>query len=241
MSERFFLATPPSTPHATEARLEGDEARHLSRVLRANVDDAIRVFDGRGSEWMAVIRAIGRDRVDLALGERVVGEPPGRGTDIRLSIAAALPKGDRQKWMVEKLTELGVERLVPLCTHRGVAEATPAAVERLRRTVIEACKQCGRNTLMEIADPATVARCLSQKPPAVAGLIADPAGSFAAAALESIGGEAIVLVGPEGGFTAEERAAAVAAGFTPVSLGPYILRIETAAVAIAAAAAASPP
>jgi 16S rRNA (uracil1498-N3)-methyltransferase len=94
---------------------------------------------------------------------------------------------------------------------------------------------------MEIAEPATVERCLSQKPAGVAGLLADPEGSSAAAVVESIGGEAIALVGPEGGFTDRERAAAIAAGFTPVSLGPYILRVETAAVAIAATVAARPP
>lgn len=240
MSERFFLTTPPSMPQATEARLEGDEARHLARVLRAKVGDEIRVFDGRGSEWTAVIRTIGRDRIDLSLGEPIASEPLGRYADTAVSIAAALPKGDRQKWMVEKLTELGVARLVPLGTDRGVAEATAAAVERLRRTVIEACKQCGRSTLMEIADPVTVEGCLAQKPADAAGLLADPAGSSAAAVLASIGGAAIALVGPEGGFTDRERAEAIAAGFTPVSLGPYILRVETAAVAIAATMAARP-
>jgi 16S rRNA (uracil1498-N3)-methyltransferase len=237
MSERFFLAVAPRGPTAS---LVGDEARHLARVLRAKVGETVRVFDGSGTEWPARIDSIGRDRVDLILGEPFVQtETSGRS----LTLAVALPKGDRQKWMVEKLTELGVARLVPLVTSRGVAEATPAAIERLKRSVIEACKQCGRSTLLEIAEPRPLAACVAEKPPGSPGLVADPGGIPVADAVYSAsakqGADMIALVGPEGGFTDEEFAAAVEAGFTAVSLGRHVLRIETAAIAVAAVVAAT--
>jgi 16S rRNA (uracil1498-N3)-methyltransferase len=227
MSERFYLAAPPQ---AGRAALVGDEARHLSRVLRARIGDEVRVFDGRGGEWIARVAAIGRDDVALDLGPPVPGRPaPGRS----LTLAVALPKGDRQKWLVEKLTELGVARLVPLLTARGVAEATPSAVERLHRGVIEACKQCGRNTLMEIGEPTTL-ESLAARHPDARRLIAHPDGEplpgGCAAATQAI----VAAVGPEGGFTDDELAAAAQHAFSRVSLGPLILRIETAAIALAA-------
>ena len=121
MSERFFLSTSPRDGRAV---LDGDEARHLARVLRCAVGDTIRVFDGTGTEWPARVASIARDQVIVELGEPIGDEPP---PGVRLTVAVALPKGERQKWLVEKLTELGTGRLVPLVTTRGVAEPTPAA------------------------------------------------------------------------------------------------------------------
>lgn len=228
MSERFFLATPPGAGHAL---LEGDEARHLSRVLRAKVGDEVRVFDGSGVEWPATVAAIRRDEVAVDLGEPLQSV---EAKLARLTLAVALPKGDRQKWLVEKLTELGVARLLPLVTERGVAEATDSARARMERGVVEACKQCGRNRLMEIAEPLTL-EALAAGFPAAVRLIAHP--GSATALVGRIGDpdqEILAAVGPEGGFSADEIAAAVAAGFTPVGLGPQILRVETAAIALAA-------
>jgi 16S rRNA (uracil1498-N3)-methyltransferase len=146
----------------------------------------------------------------------------------------ALPKGDRQKWLVEKLTELGCARLVPLVTTRGVAEATPAAIERLGRAAIEACKQCGRTTLPEITPPATLAAVLAARDPNTVSLVADPSGEALGPLLAGHAGAVLALVGPEGGFTAEELAVAEAAGCRRVSLAPHILRVETAAIAVTA-------
>lgn len=202
-------------------------------MLRAKVGDTIRVFDGRGSEWPASITAVGRDTVEIDLGEPL---PAGASPPVPLTLAVALPKGDRQKWLVEKLTELGTARLIPLVTERGVAEATNAARERLKRVVIEACKQCGRNTLMEIAAPATLGDLAARHPVAVR-LIAHPgSGPLFVASLSTPGqplAEIVAAVGPEGGFAPEELEQATAAGFQPVSLGTHILRIETAAIALA--------
>jgi 16S rRNA (uracil1498-N3)-methyltransferase len=228
MSERFFLAAPPRAGHAL---LEGDEARHLARVLRAKVGDEVRVFDGSGDEWPATVAAIRREEVAVDLGQPLPRIEPQLA---RLTLAVALPKGDRQKWLVEKLTELGVARLLPLVTERGVAEATESARTRMERGVIEACKQCGRNRLMEIAEPLTLEAVASGFSAAVR-LIAHP--GSAPATVGRIGGpdqEIVAAIGPEGGFSADEIAAAVAAGFTRVGLGPQILRVETAAIALAA-------
>ena len=228
MSERFFLA---AAPVGTRAVLTGDEARHLSRVLRGQPGDEIVVFAGTGVEWPARIVRVARDEVELELANPST-DPARPGP--RLTLAVALPKGERQKWLVEKLTELGVDRLVPLVTTRGVAEATEAARGRLERGVIEACKQCGRNRLLEIAVPHTIAELLAAVAAGLA-IVADPHAPPLDAATVRAGGRDIVgLIGPEGGFTDAEIAAAEHAGAIRVGLGPHILRVETAAIALAA-------
>lgn len=228
MSERFFVT---DVPVSGRAILSGDEARHLARVLRAKVGEQVTLFDGRGRAWPARVKAIGRSDVELETDDPVE-EPPRRGPT--LTIAVSLPKGDRQKWLIEKLTELGVDRLVPLVTERGVAEATRSAIDRLERGVIEACKQCGRNQLMEIGEAATVSNVVTSKPPSAIGLLADPRGApLDHTALDSAT-DILALVGPEGGFTDAEVETARAAGFQPVTLAPHVLRIETAAIAVAA-------
>ena len=216
MSERFFIDT---LPLGNQAVLKGDEARHLTRVLRAKIGDAVRLFNGRGSEWPAQVVQIGRDTVSLEIGAACVDSP----SDSRLlTVAAALPKGDRQKWMVEKLTEL------------GVGEATAGAQARLERGVIEACKQCGRNTLMEVAAGHTLDQLLAAIPAGTYGLIAHPGGSPLNTGALRAATAVLALVGPEGGFTDDELVAADRSGLVRVSLGPHILRVETAAISLAA-------
>jgi 16S rRNA (uracil1498-N3)-methyltransferase len=240
MSERFFLETPPGGGRAV---LTGDEARHLARVMRASVGDRVELFDGLGHAWLAEVRTLGRGQVELDLlkeelgNERCAAGQPAAAA-IRsplLTIAAALPKGDRQKWMVEKLTELAAHRLMPLATARSVAEATPSAIARLQRQVIEACKQCRRNQLLEITEPMRLQDVCGSRDADTLGLLTDPTGQPAARLLASQPTNILALVGPEGGFTDDERQLALDAGFTPIRLGPHILRVETAAVAIAAA------
>ena len=229
MSERFFITTQPAGDRAV---LEGDEARHLTRVLRAKVGDTVSLFDGSGREWPARVAAIGRDRVELDTTEPTVDPVPDA---IPVTLAVALPKGDRQKWMVEKLTELGATRLIPLETTRGVAEATASAQARLERGVIESCKQCGRNTLMEIAAGRPLERLLAEVPAGACVVIAHPGGRLLdAATMPPTATAMIALVGPEGGFTDEELGTADRAGVIRISLGPRILRVETAAIALAA-------
>jgi 16S rRNA (uracil1498-N3)-methyltransferase len=236
MSDRFFAA-PPIV--GERAELSGDEARHLVAVMRAAVGDEVILFDGSGAEFAACIIALGKRTVELAVTDR---REVSRELARPVTLAVALPKGDRQKWLVEKATELGVARLVPLVAERGVAQPVESARERLGRTVIEASKQCGRNRLMEIGAPQAAADFFRRASSAAAQcLLAERGGE----ALENFAGcvanaaELICAVGPEGGFSDAERVAALASGWRPVSLGLGTLRVETAAIALAAWGATS--
>lgn len=228
MSERFFV-TPPIV--GGRATLLGDEARHLSAVMRAAVGDEITLFDGSGAEFTGRIESIRKPAVELAIAER---REISREQPREVTLAVALPKGDRQKWLVEKATELGVTRLIPLITERGVAQPVDSALERLRRSVIEASKQCGRNVLLEIGPPVAAADCFVSAPSTARRLIADPSGEPLSTNAESTAQPIVAAIGPEGGFSSAELAAASAAGWQAIRLGPRILRIETAALAIAA-------
>lgn len=231
MPDRYFSETPIDADRVT---LSGSEAHHLLHVLRATTGLRVVLFDGSGSEFDAEITTCGRSSVELAVIERRVVD---RELPFPLTVGAPLPKGDRQRWLVEKAVELGVTRLVPLRTARTVGAGDKAG-EKLDRYVIEASKQCGRNRLMEIAAPQTWSEWLATAPDA-RRLVADPTGRPIAAADWTHAGPAFVSVGPEGGLTDGELTEARAAGWEIVALGPRILRIETAAVALAALFTAS--
>lgn len=257
MSERFFVSTPL---HGQTATLEGPEAHHLAHVLRAKPGDEVVLFDGMGHEAAARIAAIGRSRVELTLE---TCQQISRESSPSITLAVGLPKGDRQRWLVEKAVELGVQRLVPLDTRFGIAEATPSALSRLRKVVIEASKQCGRNWLMSIEEPqqcaAFVAACDS---PArwmahfggepIANVLVRPtpvsdedqgptqkSSSFNPSAGNSPS-EIALAIGSEGGFADDEVSAAAAAGWRILDLGPRILRVDTAATFMVSAARLRP-
>ena len=231
---RFFCPTPIDAGRAT---LRDHEAHHLARVLRLKPGDEVTLFDGSGAECRATVEKIGRSTVKLKILAR---EEIDRELDFELTLAVALPKGDRQRWLVEKAVELGVWRLVPLVTERGVAQPLEQALARLRRTVIEASKQCGRNRLMEIAAPLAWPDYVKSADPQALRLLAHPAETPAErtnpadATRGSSDGGAFLAVGPEGGFTVDELAAAQRAGWTAIDLGPRTLRVETAAALLVA-------
>ena len=229
MSQRFFVDKIIS---GDTANLVGQEAQHLLKVMRADVGDELIVFDGSGDEFTAIVSGISRSDVDVTIVQRRSIE---RELDFRLTLGVALPKGDRQRWLIEKLTELGVTRLVPLVTTRGVAQPSEQALVRLQRFVIEASKQCGRNRLMEIAPPQTCRDFLTETAEHRLRLLAHPSDAALPALPERKLRDVDVGIGPEGGFTEEEVLPAMTAGWQCVSLGTRILRVETAAIAIAAA------
>jgi 16S rRNA (uracil1498-N3)-methyltransferase len=235
MSDRFFSETPITGERAT---LDGPEAHHLLHVMRGRVGDRVTAFDDNGAEFDAEIAKCGRANVEIRILER---REVDRELPFELIVGVSLPKGDRQKWLVEKLTELGATNLVPLETERGVAQPTASALDRLRRSTIEAAKQCGRNRLMKVAAPQSWKDYVKAQSSATKSrrLVAH----FGGAPLTDLNlAEAIptqLAVGPEGGFTDDEIAAAVAAGWQIVDLGPRILRVETAAVVLVAVVAAS--
>jgi 16S rRNA (uracil1498-N3)-methyltransferase len=201
--------------------------------MRARPGDRVTAFDGGGAEFTAEVLRVGRADVELAILERseINREPP-----IELTLAVALPKGDRQKWLVEKCTELGVSRIVPLTTARSVAETLPQTASRLARTVVEASKQCGRNRLLEIAAPRRWEELVANTVDVPSRWVAHPGGGTPEKE-NIVGGDlpprVLAAVGPEGGFTDDEISLAVAAGWRLVNLGPRVLRIETAAVLLA--------
>jgi 16S rRNA (uracil1498-N3)-methyltransferase len=148
-----------------------------------------------------------------------------------------LPKGDRQKWLVEKAVELGVMRIVPLRTQRGVAQPVEQALARLRRAVIEASKQCGRNRLLQIDEPESWPDFVENTAAAPCRILAQPQGFHKGSQLpipEELPTRILLAIGPEGGFSGEEAAMAVAAGWHTVDLGSRILRVETAALLLTA-------
>ncbi len=224
-----------------EAVLKGPEAHHLAHVMRARAGTQVALFDGSGAEYLAEVKSIGRGTVRLAIFAR---HEVDRELPAAITLGVALPKGDRQKWLVEKAVELGVQRLIPLVTARSVAEPTPQALDRLRRHVIEASKQCGRNRLMEIAHSMRFTQFLEASRDAPLRWIAHPSSASTSATPTipepgqglrgTCAGPAWMAVGPEGGFTEDEVAAALAAGWKPLDLGPRVLRVETAAVFLVA-------
>ena len=237
MSERFFVASPIVGDRAV---LSGAEAHHLTHVMRAPQGAQVTLFDGTGAEFAAEVRQIGRNQVELTVLTRTEVD---RELAVPITLAVALPKGDRQRWLVEKSVELGVARLIPLNTARSVAEPGAGALTRLQRSVVEASKQCGRNRLMEIAKPQSWQALIAECTGVLRRLVAHPGGKTAASrelisAGTAITDPVILAVGPEGGLTDAEIAQALAAGWVQVDLGARILRVETAAVLMVALAAA---
>ncbi len=236
MTHRYFVETPISGDHAT---LTASESHHLLHVMRAQPGEEVTLFDGSGAEYVARVESTGRAAVGLGIVSRSVVD---RELEIDVTLGVALPKGERQRWLVEKATELGVRCVVPLNTDRGVAQPNPSAIGRLQRTVVEASKQCGRNRLMEVvaaqdwSEFVTTHGCLATAEPSGGCFVAHPgSGNLPAAALiaGAEAGQAVYLaVGPEGGFTAEEISLANEQGWQAIDLGPRILRVETAALAL---------
>lgn len=235
MADRYFIEPPIANRQQVE--LTGDEAQHLAKVMRARVDDVVMLFDGSGDEFEARIVALRKAGVTLDIVSRLTVD---RELSRRIEIAVALPKGDRQKWLIEKLVELGAARVIPLVTARGVAQPVEQALSRLRRQVVEASKQCGRNRLLEVSEPSSLAELAADSRPMNRWFAHPGAASQSLSRVRSLADDSlpfVVAIGPEGGFADDEVALLRDRQWSPISLGASILRIETAAIAIAAALA----
>lgn len=205
--------------------LDAAQANYLGNVMRLGPGSRLLVFDGQSGEWVAHILEASRKRMVLMIGER--SREPEIMPDVWLAFAPV--KRSQTDWLVEKATELGVSRLLPVLTTRTVAERVRH--ERLQSITIEAAEQCGRTRLPEIAKPATLKQLLSVRDCDRRLYFADEAGGKSAAEAFTRG-PAMILTGPEGGFTQDERELVRAApNAVSVSLGPRILRAETAALA----------
>ncbi|HEX8622789.1 MAG TPA: 16S rRNA (uracil(1498)-N(3))-methyltransferase [Allosphingosinicella sp.] len=206
--------------------LEGAPANYLANVLRLGPGDRVKLFDDHTGEWLAEIAEAARKRVTLSVTRRLRE----REAVPDLWLLFAPIKRGRIDWLVEKATELGVARLVPIVTRRTVVDRLN--LERLRAHIVEAAEQCGRTALSQLEEPSKLAARLAAWPAGRRLYFADESGGEP---MEAAAGPAAILIGPEGGFAEEERAAIRALPQArPISLGPRILRADTAALAAVA-------
>jgi 16S rRNA (uracil1498-N3)-methyltransferase len=236
-THRFFIRPESWAPDRLE--LDHDEAHHCIDVVRATVGQRIVVFNGRGIEAVAEISGMARSRVQLKTLQ-ISRTPP---LPCAITLAQAIPKGKNMDLIVQKGTELGVSKIVPLISERTVVQVEPdeaeKKTEKWRQIVIEAGKQCGQSRLPEVSPPVTPKQFFVDFDRYEIALIASlqsDARSFKSALSdfrEQHGRRpknALVLIGPEGDFTPAEAALAKSAGCLPISLGPIVLRTETAAI-----------
>ena len=229
MSERFYVSSPLGLG---PFQLDGAEAHHLASVLRAHLGDQVYLFNGDGREYRAVIASIAKRHVQLD----ILGvDSPQREAAHPVHIAAPLPKGDRAQFLLEKLTELGVTFFVPLKTARSIVHPGHGKIEKLERYVIEASKQCGRNVLLQICQPTSWEEYCRRPNLPPKRFLAHPGGTELPRGVDT---DVVCTIGPEGGFTEQEVKLGEEHGWQTVGLGHTILRIETAALVIAAAALA---
>jgi 16S rRNA (uracil1498-N3)-methyltransferase len=205
--------------------LDAGQANYLGNVLRLGEEAELLLFDGSSGEWLARIAEAAKKRMVLAV-ERKTREAE---TIPDVWLAFAPVKRAQTDWLVEKSTELGVARLIPVITQRTIVDRV--RLERLESIAIEAAEQCGRTRLPEIDEPRPLKQLLERRDSARTLYFADEGGGQAAAETFKAG-PALILTGPEGGFTDDERNAIRSApNAVPISLGPRILRAETAALA----------
>lgn len=223
--DRFFHPDLDPAAPATFELIEG-EAHHLARVLRKEPGESVGVFDGQGRSVVARIAEVTKRRVLLERLSAVVEDP---FPVCRTRVACAVPKGDRFKWIVEKLTEIGTDELQLLTTERSVVEPGEAKRERLEQHVLSACKQCGRNRVLKILPPVEWEIFVVQREGTL--FFADQAGAAAPGVAASLGETSVTIaVGPEGGWTDRERELAKQHQAQAIAFGRHILRVETAAI-----------
>jgi 16S rRNA (uracil1498-N3)-methyltransferase len=224
MRRRFFV----DQVRNGQAEINGDDARHLTRVLRVEPGQRYEISDNR-NVYLAEIETARKEHVVFRALEKLDAPP----LPFRIALCAALIKFDRFEWMIEKATELGVAEIVPVETirsERGLERAAPKRAERWRRIAVEASQQSRRAHLPEVHEPVSFKEALSWEAVHRYALDENP-GGVALARTHSASDKIAVLIGPEGGWTEEERGAFIESGWTRVSLGPLVLRAETAAIA----------
>ncbi len=228
MRRRFFV----EQVRNGHADISGNDAVHLTRVLRVEAGRRYEISDN-SDVYLAEVELARWEHVRFKMIEKLPPAPP----SVRLRLCAALVKFDHYEWMIEKATELGVTEIVPFesaRSERGLGRAAQKRVERWRRIALEASQQSRRERLPDVRDPAQFEAVIAE--PAACRYVLDeePGGAPLLSALpanRSVEDTVSLLIGPEGGWTPEEREAFAAAGWTRVSLGPRILRAETAALA----------
>jgi 16S rRNA (uracil1498-N3)-methyltransferase len=233
---RFYLS--PDHWSGTNVFLDGEQAKHCAQVMRHGVGDSIVVFDGKGRACEASIRKADSKRVDLDLGETKWTPAPA----IEVTLVQAIPKGSNMDLIIEKAVELGVSHIRPILTERTIVRLDTAEAlkkqQKWQRTVLEACKQCGQNWLPTMHATAPFQDVLESNDATAVNLIAailPEARDLKTILASREQGKAAfaqisICIGPEGDFTPAEYALAMKCGLLPLSMGPTILRVETAAL-----------
>lgn len=216
-------------------RLDARACHHLLRVLRCQSGDSIILFDGSGKEYPALLTAVGRDTAEAKTGYPVTRETE---SPLTLHLAQGIARGEKMDYLLQKAVELGVSTFTPLFTARCMTPPGSSWADkktsRWRTIAIHACEQCGRNRIPAIDAPQPLPAWLANRPAAQQGFVLDPDATLSVReALASHPGlqAALLLTGPEGGLTEQEISLAKQQGFIPLSLGPRILRTETAGLA----------
>lgn len=233
MVPRFYVDAPLRAGMSCE--LSADSAHHARHVLRLREGDALTLFDGRGGEYAGRFALLQKKRalVDLLEHRPIEREPP-----LRVVLVQGVSSGERMDFTIRKAVELGVAEIRPVLAASSLArpkgERAAARRGHWQRIAISACEQCGRNRIPLVQDVASVAQALDDV--ASARILLSPRASLRLSeACASVAAAVTIAAGPESGFNVAEEAAFVEAGFLPASLGPRVLRTETAALAALAA------
>jgi 16S rRNA (uracil1498-N3)-methyltransferase len=230
---RVFVEEPLAAGKRCE--VGGSAANHIMRVLRLREGDSLTLFDGRGGEYGARVTGFRKDSVQVDVQDHRAVE---RESALDLTLAQGISRGERMDWVMQKATELGVRRIVPMFTERSVVRLDDRQSERKhahwRAIAIAACEQCGRNQMPDIEAPGRFFDVLRASDASSTRLLLSPSASMRVRDLPRPS-RVTLLIGPEGGLADHEEEAALKAGFNPVQLGPRILRTETAAIAALAA------
>jgi len=209
----------------------GQTAHHVIKVLRLRPGSAIRLFNGHGAEWDAVLLESNRSEIRLEVCSPVEAIA---ASSLSITVAQGIARNDRMDFILQKSVELGVSSIQPLwmqrCQSRLRNERLEKRMQHWRGVIINACEQCGRSTLAELYNPENYTGWISKQNPSALGLMLQPESTQVLNDHPPQGRDIVVLVGPEGGLTTEEQRLAELSGFTGIRLGQRILRTETAAL-----------
>ncbi len=230
---RFFVANQLAAD--SEIDLPKDVAHYISNVLRLTSEAPIVLFNGDGNEYSATLTNVSKRHAQAYVDAKLSIDVQ---SNLRIHLGQAVSKGDRMDWVLQKATELGVDAITPVQTQRCAvklsAERWQKKSEQWHKVIQSACEQCGRNTLPTLNAPVSAAEWLKSQTSATR-IIFDPNEEMRLANLQLPSSEVRIFVGPEGGLTEQEVYSAKQIGYLGLSLGPRILRTETAALATIAA------